>query len=178
MAIVSTSQMWSQVAVGLENYYHERNSNRPSQYYCFIPQTLTNPLAGITPFHAQFFGPKVCIIFIVSKAYGVTGDQGHQSISWPPPGYADSMQTLRDLFWQWSKFELNFFGDALLGQKAADADPDGGSKFQILLNTVFNNMETDCSTMQNYGWNWRGRISSEVTASDFTDLINSFYASQ
>lgn len=177
MAIVSNVEYWQSVVLQLETYYEDKLKKQPNKYFCYFPTVFpANPIAGMVPKHLKFFGPKVCNLIVIGQPFGKVGEPGHQTIEWPPEGFDNAKQTLIDGFSQWASYELNFYGDRLIIQKALDADPVGGAKFQELMETCFVKIQEECTAMEAYGWRWRGFIESEVPASDFYELFDQFYS--
>lgn len=174
---VSNATEWQTVAILLKQYYDEKLKSRPNKYFSHFELLADDPLAGLTPQHEKFFGPRVCVIFIISKPYGETGSPGLQTISWPPPGFQEAKDKIKAAYPQWTKFEINFYGDGDIINKVSDADPDAADKFTELMESVFMHFEEECTEMAAYGWKWHGRLENVEQASYFYPILDEFYVS-
>lgn len=171
--LIGNGEHWASVAGDLRNYIR---SNYPTNYY-FDGYGLVSSqfLANLTPKQDHFFGPKVLNIFIVGQTYGAVSDgAGNWSIDWTTIAPAKAM--IKNNYDKWTQNLTYFYADKTLGEAAVAADPECGGTVKDLLEEVFALIQADCEgEMLEYGWRWKGDITSLVGYGFFLPAIEDFY---
>jgi len=187
MAKISNKEFWKNIAESIKGHYGKRKGDLQHQFFDHYGATEDNPLLSVTnAWHATFFGPKVCNIFIVGKPYGESGSGNNTSIDWPPDGYDYAKEQFKIAYDKnyWVHYELNFYLDLTIVKKARAADPRSADKLQDLLEQVFDNIRKDCEgegegegEMADYGWKIRMTFGEDETPrpDDFYPVLDAFY---
>lgn len=171
--LIGNGVHWASVAIDIKNYVL---STYPTNYYA-DGYGLTNTifLANLTPKQPAFYGPKVLNIFIVGQPYGAVNDGlGNWSIDWSLMDF--HKQIIKDNYHKWTENLTYFYADKTLGDAAVAADPECGPALKDLLDEVFAQIQSDCEgEMADFGWRWKGDITSLVGFGFFQPAIDDFY---
>lgn len=160
-----------------QNVINGQVANKPTEYpesenyYNGYSITSENPLANVYPRSESFFGPRVLNILIISRNYGWT----NHVFTWPPPGYQDAVDRIIEAYDQWSRYKLFVYGDqGIIDKIQASSDP-GKATLIAEINQTYSQIETDCTTYKDYGWEWKGRVPGSADYSFFSEEIRKFY---
>jgi hypothetical protein len=175
MAIISTTEFWHNIGVQLEKKFNKQTDNL-NRYFHYYTQTRDNPLDGLTPLVNTFFGPRVCSLFIINRPYA---EDASKNIAWPPIGYNESKLAIKLAYNQWTKYEINWYGDGLIIQQARSIGGPEALKFISNIESTFNFIQQDCENeMKEYGWKWKGNIESTIDPSYFYPVLKEFSNTQ
>lgn len=162
--------LWRDDAAFIKDHKYPKSYFTPEKY-----DTAKNPLESLVviPGLQDFFGTKVCNIFIVGLPFGWDKSGSSWQQNWPPAGYDDAVQRHIDSYNMYGKYETHVFMDFNIVQKVMDANSD--SKFRDMMNTTKTNMETMCGTLSAYGFMMEPDIIADVGPDHFYTILDTFY---
>ncbi len=161
-------QTWQEVGNQLRDFKYKKKYCTPEQY------VTPNPLAtlvvpdGIT----DFFGTKVCNIFIVAQPYGWTQSGSSWTENWPPSGLEDAVNRHMDMYDKFTWYETHMYMDFNLVNRIMEMNPS--SNFETMMNSTKAHLEAVCVQLGDFGFTMEDDIESEVGAEFFQPVIDEF----
>lgn len=162
--------LWDDVSKKLKESKYPKRYINPERYLAdnplenlVVPQDITN-----------FFGTKVCNIFIVGVPYGWTKDSGTWTDHWPPIGYEDAKQRHKATFEKYTWYETHVYMDMHIVDLVMIDNPK--SRFRDMMNATKTHMQEMCSDLADFGFIMESDITNEVDAEFFKPIIDAFIA--
>jgi hypothetical protein len=163
-------KLWDDVGKQLRDYQYQKKYFTPERYIDLSPlDNLTVP-----PDFPNFFGTKVCNIFIVGIPYGWEKVGGTWQDNWPPDRYEDYKANHILVYDQFTWYETHVYMDMNLVAKVMMDEPR--SRFREMMNATKGHLQTMCDDLAQYGFTMEDDITAEVDASFFTKIFDTFYA--
>lgn len=152
------------------------NGNYKGRYFTPEIYQAKNPLENLVviPGTTDFFGTKVCNIFIVGIPYGYNYISGAGWVNqWPPDGFEDAVNRHIATYQYYTKYETHVYMDYNLVALIMDDQPT--SNFRAMMDLTKLNMQQMCFRLASYGFVMEDDITGEVGADFFAPVINKFY---
>lgn len=146
----------------------------------FTPERFVdkvNPLYALTvpSDFVDFFGTKVCNIFIVGIPFGWLRQGDEYVEDWPPPGYNTSKAKHILDYKKFAKYETHVYMDFNIVAKIEEEEPE--TNFRELMDQTKVWMQEMCSDLAEYGFAIHEDITGDVPPSHFDEIFDEFYAS-
>lgn len=160
---------WAEIGQQLRSLKNDRQNRYFHPYNWLDPQD--NFLKSVEPISDEFFGVKVYSILIIGKNYGW---QTEDDFVWPPnQEFVNSQQNIIQRFPNFTKYIVDIYMDFILVNRVMEATPS--SKFRDQMEQLEEQIIQFCNEMTDYGFNYQGRIESEVDYTFFQTSIDNFY---
>lgn len=160
--------IWKDVGIQLQNFKYKTKYLTPERYIQDNPLDNLVVPDGIP----DFFGTKVCNIFLVCQPYGWTQSGTTWTESWPPEGFDDSVMRHKSMYEKFTWYETHIYMDYNLVNMIMDSNPD--SNFKSMMDTVKGHLQDMCDDLEDFGFTMEDDISSPVDASFFQPVIDAF----
>ncbi len=162
-------KVWDRVGAELRDFKYKKKYVTPERYLDESP--LDNLVAP--PDFPDFFGTKVCNIFIVGIPYGWTkGGDGIWSENWPPVRYEEYKAAHIENFKKYTWYETHVYIDMNLVDLVMEDSPS--SRFREMMESTKSRLQTMCDELADYGFIMEEDLTTEVDASFFQDTIDLF----
>lgn len=157
---------WQGIATDLDNEYSE-------EYLYHQSFRNDNFLASLVPQNNTFFGTKVLNIFIAQRAYGwrECGNPINREFVWPPEGFQDSLDLYLATRERFASYTTMIWVDYWTAVRNQSFYP--GSDWLMMMDQTNDAIQEFCSTTP--GFQYMGKIESQVEASFFHSYIDDFY---
>lgn len=157
------NNFYKDIGTALEQSYKGRvHQYLYSQNY--VRDNAEHPFYPILPLTDNFFGPKNLTLLIVSKRYTL-----------PNVPASVALNTIKNLYSKWSKFQVYIWVDLVLAQRILD-ESDDDTYYNDMV-SMSEQLELICTDMTDYGFVWKGTLTEGKDASYFKPYIDDFYSS-
>ncbi len=130
----------------------------------YLKDEAPTPFDPIAPLTADFYGPKVLTILVVSKPY-----------DFPEEPTSAILNRIIDNYENWDLYEVHIWVDLVLAMRILDAS--GDDNYYNRMQETATALETICNTtMTDYGFKYKGTLSDGKDAAFFQTYIDEFYA--
>lgn len=162
--------MWKDIGDGLKNHYKKRYFT-PERYI------TDNPMEALTvlPSTPDFFGTKVCIVWIVAQPIGWYNPGGGGWVNnWPPAGWQEALDRHKEAYEKFTQYDLFIWVDRYF-ETLINAANDH-SLITNMMSDTQDEIEDMClHEMKDYGFHYMGPITSAVEENYFHDTIDEFF---
>jgi hypothetical protein len=144
-----------------------KNPNGKHQYLysqVYVNTATGSPFESLIPKVSTFYGPRVLTLQVISRAY-----------VWNDAYVATELERFKQMFGNWDEFKAYFWIDYTIASQV-DAI-NSNTQYTTKMNTVKGKVIAACAEMADFGWVYKGDITSGVEASFFQPFIDEFWKS-